>query len=172
MGLWQFMYRTGKMYGLNVNSYYDERMDPTKSTVAAVQYLGDLYNQYKDWNLVIAAYNCGPGNVNKAIRRSGGKRDFWEIRKWLPRETRGYVPAFMAVNYVMNHAKDHNLTPLYPEMTFMPTDTVYVCNKVSFESVANALDIPEEWLIYFNPMYKLDVIPESDKKLSILFATE
>src|SRR5690606_21247700 len=112
----------------------------------------------KDWNLVIAAYNCGPGNVNKAIRRSGGKRDFWEIRKWLPRETRGYVPAFMAVNYVMNHSGDHDLRPMRPQVELYPTDTLYVCNKVSFETVSKTLAISEDWLRHFNPMYRMDII--------------
>jgi membrane-bound lytic murein transglycosylase D len=110
-GLWQFMLKTGKGYGLEVNSLVDERRDPYKSTQAAVKYLKDLYTIYGDWNLVIAAYNCGPGNVNKAIARSGGKRDYWEIYNRLPRETRGYVPAFIAANYIMNHYADHNICP-------------------------------------------------------------
>lgn len=112
-GLWQFMLRTGKSYGLEVNSLVDERRDPYKSTEAAVKYLKDLYAIYGDWNLVIAAYNCGPGNVNKAIARSGGKRDYWEIYYKLPKETRGYVPAFIAANYIMNHFSDHNICPAH-----------------------------------------------------------
>ena len=119
-GLWQFMLRTGKLYGLESNSLVDERRDPIKSTWAAARYLKDMYDIYKDWNLVIAAYNCGPGNVNKAIRRAGGKTDYWEIYNFLPRETRGYVPAFIAANYVMTYYCKHNICPMetnIPEVT-------------------------------------------------------
>jgi membrane-bound lytic murein transglycosylase D len=161
LGLWQFMYRTGRMYGLQSTSYYDERMDPIKSTVAASNYLKDLYKIYGDWNLVIAAYNCGPGNVNKAIRRSGGKKDFWEIRAWLPRETRGYVPAFMAVNYVMNHGNAHGLRAAVPQHQMMAADTVMVSKQVAFETLSTQLNIDIDWLRYHNPMYRYDVIPET-----------
>ena len=117
-GLWQFMYNTGKMYNLKINSYYDERRDPIKSTHAACRYFKDMYKIYGDWLLVIAAYNCGPGNVNKAIRRSGGKRNFWEIAKYLPSETRGYVPAFIAITYVMHYANEHQIFAKQPAYNY------------------------------------------------------
>jgi len=167
MGLWQFMYPTGKMYGLNVTSYYDERMDPYLSTDAACRYLKTLYKQYGDWNLVIAAYNCGPGNVNKAIRRSGGSRDFWELRKWLPRETRGYVPAFHAINYTMNYTAEHGLYARIPDIPVIHTDTVYVCEATTFETISKALNIPVDQLEYYNPMYRLSAVPKSDKGLCL-----
>lgn len=161
-GLWQFMYATGRMYGLDVTSYYDERMDPFKSTIAACNYMQDLYSMYGDWNLVLAAYNSGPGNVNKAIRRSGGKRDFWEIRAFLPRETRSYVPAFIAVNYIMNYAPEHNLYPSVPEILCFKTDTIHVNMEMSFEQIANYIDLPVEYIEYLNPTYKMGLIPAID----------
>lgn len=163
MGLWQFMYRTGKIYQLNVSSYVDDRMDPYKSTVAACQFMTDLYKMYGDWNLVLAAYNSGPGNVNKAIRRSGGKKDYWAIRKWLPRETRGYVPAFIAVNYMMNYAKEHNLYPVNNLLFQAQTDTVQIQQSISFKKLADYLPVSEEELAFYNPMYKLKFIPESNQ---------
>ena len=172
LGLWQFMYTTGKMYGLRMNSYYDERMDPIKSTDAACRYLSDLYKQYKDWNLVIAAYNCGPGNVNKAIRRSGGNRDFWEIRKYLPRETRGYVPAFHAVNYTMNYGSEHGLEITRPEMELLPSDTIMVCGQLNFDVLSKALDIDIKWLEHFNPAYRYNVVPDLDENQVLFLPTE
>lgn len=160
-GLWQFMYSTGKMYGLKVTSYHDDRMNPYKSTVAACKYMTDLYEMYGDWNLVLAAYNSGPGNVNKAIRRSGGQKDYWKIRAWLPRETRGYVPAFIAVNYMMNYAKEHNLYPENNQLFSFQVDTVEINRSISFEQLSNYLSITKEELAYYNPMYKLQFIPES-----------
>lgn len=161
-GLWQFMYRTGKMYDLNVTSYYDERMDPYKATVAACEYMSDLYEMYGDWHLVLAAYNSGPGNVNKAIRRSGGKKTYWEIRKYLPRETRGYVPAFIAVNYIMNYHTEHNIYgKKLNEFAYM-TDTVHLYRDMSFKQVSEYINISEEELIFLNPTYRLKYIPKTD----------
>lgn len=163
-GLWQFMYRTGKMYDLNVTSYYDDRSDPEKSTEAACKYMKALYGMYGDWGLVLAAYNSGPGNVNKAIRRSGGKRTYWEIRRWLPRETRGYVPAFNAVIYIMNYHEEHGIEPLKPNIACFKTDTVHVKHNLTFEEVSEFLDIPLEYLEFLNPMYKENIIPATSGK--------
>jgi membrane-bound lytic murein transglycosylase D len=157
-GLWQFMYGTGKTYGLEVTSYVDERRDPVKSTEAAARYLNDLYNIYKDWHLVIAAYNCGPGNINRAIARSGGKRDYWSIYYRLPRETRGYVPAFISAAYIMNYYKYHNLVPRVPAFQSV-SDTVMVNNFIHFDQLAKTLNLNIETLRELNPMYKKDIIP-------------
>ncbi|MBN1767280.1 MAG: transglycosylase SLT domain-containing protein [Prolixibacteraceae bacterium] len=162
-GLWQFMYGTGKMYGLEITTFVDERRDPVKATEAAARYLSDLYNIYKDWHLVIAAYNCGPGNVNKAIRRSGGKRDYWTIYYRLPRETRGYVPAFIAATYTMNYYKIHNLQPQQPSFNII-TDTLMVSDYLHLEQVAYILNADIEMLREINPMYRLDVIPATPSK--------
>lgn len=162
-GLWQFMYRTGKMYKLNVSSYYDDRMNPYKATVAACEYMSDLYELYEDWNLVLAAYNSGPGNVNKAIRRSGGHKDYWKIRPYLPRETRGYVPAFIAVNYMMNYAKEHNIYANNSQLYNYQVDTIEIRRPISFKQLANYIDISEEELAFYNPMYKLKYIPRTKK---------
>jgi membrane-bound lytic murein transglycosylase D len=159
-GLWQFMYSTGRMYGLKVTSYYDERMDPIKATRAACQYLSDLYSMYGDWSLVLAAYNSGPGNVNKAIRRSGGIKDYWKIRRFLPRETRGYVPAFIAVNYMMQYPEEHNIYPKKIRTDIFNTDTILLSNALSFEQLSDFLQMPKEEIAFFNPQYKLDFIPE------------
>ena len=159
MGLWQFMYGTGKMYGLEVTSYVDDRMDPYKSTEAACKYLSYLYGLYDDWNLALAAYNSGPGNVNKAIRRSGGKRTYWEIRPWLPKETRGYVPAFIAVNYAMNHASDHNIYPEAPRYSYFECDTLLITRKLHFEQISAYTGITNEELEYLNPVYKMRTLP-------------
>jgi membrane-bound lytic murein transglycosylase D len=161
-GIWQFMLGTGKMYNLKVNSYIDERRDPVKATYAACEYFKNMYEIYKDWLLVIAAYNCGPGNVNKAIVRSGGKTTFWEISQYLPRETRGYVPAFCAVTYLMHYTKEHNITAVPPVISFYEVDTVYVDQKVSFKDISTTLNIPLDMLQYLNPLYKRGVIPDGD----------
>lgn len=163
-GLWQFMYATGKMNGLEVTSYQDDRMDPIKATYAACKYFKSLYKIYGDWTLVLAAYNCGPGNVNKAIRRSGYQRDYWKIFPYLPRETRGYVPAFIAVNYIMNYPAEHNLYPLKPMFTFFDFDTLIINKKLKFEQIASALNITMEELRFLNPSYKKDFIPYNGKK--------
>lgn len=159
-GIWQFMYNTGLMYNLKVNSYTDERRDPAKATVAACQYFKDMYAIYNDWLLVIAAYNCGAGNVNKAIRRSGGKTNFWEIMQYLPAETRGYVPAFIAVTYVMNYSREHNLYPVTPAYSFFEVDTVIVNQAVSFDVLSRSLDLPKDVISYLNPVYKRGLIPD------------
>lgn len=161
MGLWQFMYSTGKMYDLKVTSYVDERCDPYKATVAACEYLRFLYDMFDDWQLVLAAYNSGPGNVNKAIRRSGGKKTYWEIRPYLPRETQGYVPAFIAVNYVMRNTAEHNLYSSIPKRSFFEVDTVKIKQQITFEQVSAVLDIPVEEVEFLNPQYKKGIIPYS-----------
>jgi len=161
-GLWQFMLATGKMYGLQVTSYTDDRRDPVKSTYAACQYFKDMYAIYNDWLLVIASYNCGPGNVNRAIARSGGKRTFWEISPYLPRETRGYVPAFIAVTYLMNYTAEHNLTAVEPLVNYFEVDTVMVNHRIDLHQAAAAINVPYEVLSYLNPVYKRGIIPESE----------
>jgi membrane-bound lytic murein transglycosylase D len=163
-GLWQFMVGTGKMYGLDVSSYQDERFDPYKSTDAACRYLKSLYKTFGDWQLALAAYNSGPGNVNKAIRRSGGKRDFWSIKPFLPKETQGYVPAFIAVNYVMGYASEYNIYPTKPLITFYETDTIAVSKRVDFQSLSKIVDMPSEDIAFLNGTYKLKEVPENGRK--------
>lgn len=158
-GLWQFMYTTGKMYDLKVDSYIDERLDPYQSTVAACEHMTDLYKIYKDWSLVLAAYNSGPGNVNKAIRKSGGEMDFWKIKKFLPKETQGYVPAFIAVVYVMNYSAEHNIFPVAPIILNEGVDTIMVKQKLTFEQISEYLNVPLDIVTYLNPCYKEDLIP-------------
>jgi len=167
-GLWQFMYRTGKIYNLKVTSLVDDRCDPYKSTVAASEHMRDLYDIYHDWSLVLAAYNSGAGNVNKAIRRSGNKRNFWLIQNRLPRETRGYVPAFIAVTYLMNYASEHNLYPIKPEVLSHEIDTVAVTQALSFEQISELLSIPDEELKFLNPAYTKGIIPSSKDKTYML----
>jgi membrane-bound lytic murein transglycosylase D len=156
-GLWQFMYGTGRLYKLNVNSLVDERRDPVASTNAAARFLKDLYSVYNDWYLVIAAYNCGPGNVNKAIRRSG-KKSYWEIYRYLPRETRSYVPLYIAAAYVMNFYKDHNLKPQNLDMPPF-SDTIVIRENIHLQQVADVLKIPIDQLRNLNPEYRREVIP-------------
>lgn len=158
-GLWQFMYATGKEYGLDVNSYVDERSDIDKSTKAACEYLTKVYNRFGDWDLALASYNSGPGNVSKAIRRSGGNKNYWNIRPFLPRETAGYVPIFQATMYVFEYAKEHNFRPEIPEIQYFEVDTVHVKKKISLQHVADVLEIKIEDLQFMNPSYKMDVIP-------------
>lgn len=167
-GLWQFMYPTGKMYGLKVSSYIDERCDPYKSTIAACEYFKYLYGLFGDWQMVLAAYNGGPGTVNRAIRRSGGKKTYWEIRPFLPKETQGYVPAFIAVNYVMNYTAEHNMYSAIPKKTFLAVDTVNIKKQISFSQLSSVLDIPIEDLQYLNPSYKKNVVPVIPEELSYL----
>lgn len=162
-GLWQFMFNTGKMYDLKINSYIDERRDPVKATYAACRYFKDMYAIYGDWLLVIAAYNCGPGNVNKAIRRAGGKTDFWSISKYLPAETRGYVPAFIAVTYVMNYASEHNIFPVQPAFNYFEVDTIAIDNMVALKKIATAVDLPLDVITYLNPLYKRGIIPDMEE---------
>ncbi len=163
-GMWQFMAPTGRIYGLRTDNSIDERRDLIRSTEAAVKYFKNSYRIYGDWLLVIASYNCGPGNVNKAIRRSGGKRTFWEIMPYLPKETRGYVPAFIAATYVMNYAAEHNLYPTDEEM-YYHMDTVMVDNKVSIEQLALALNVTPSEIKTWNPSLKRGYIPFSNNKV-------
>ncbi len=158
-GLWQFMYPTGKQYNLEVTSYVDERYDPLKATEAACQYLSSLYGIFGDWSMVLAAYNCGPGNVSKAIRRSGGSQNYWNIRKNLPQETANYVPAFLATFYIYEYKKEHGIMPKKAPLTYFETDTIMVKRQISFKHIADLLDISEEQLEFLNPIYKLKVIP-------------
>lgn len=158
-GLWQFMYGTGKEMKLDINSYIDERSDPIKSTIAACNYLNRLYRIYNDWDLALAAYNSGPGNVNKAIRRSGGRRNYWNIRRNLPRETAGYVPAFQATMYIFEYAKEHGLKAKKADRNYFETDTVHVKSLITFDQISKLTGIQKEELKILNPSYKLDVIP-------------
>ena len=158
-GLWQFMPATGKLFGLEVNSLVDERMDPLKSTEAACRFLGSMYAIYHDWNLVIAAYNCGAGNVNKAIRRAGGKRDFWSIYPFLPRETRNYVPIFIAANYAMNYGQEHGICKAPIEDKTLVTDTIRTNQRMHLQQVSANLDIQMEELRRLNPQYSRDILP-------------
>ncbi|MEZ4786880.1 MAG: LysM peptidoglycan-binding domain-containing protein [Flavobacterium haoranii] len=158
-GLWQFMYPTGKQYNLEVNSYVDERYDPLKATEAACQYLSNLYGIFGDWSLVLASYNAGPGNVSKAIRRSGGSQNYWNIRRNLPRETANYVPAFLATMYIFEYKKEHGLQPKKATASYFETDTIAVKRELSFKQVSELLDISEEQIEFLNPIYKLNVIP-------------
>lgn len=159
MGLWQFMKSTATGLGLEVNSVVDERCDPYGASDAAARYLKQLYNIYNDWTLVLAAYNCGPGNVNKAMRRAGGgKKDFWEIYRFLPAETRDYIPAFIAANYVMNYYHKHNISPALASRPIL-TDTVHVNRRVHFEQISEVMDIPMDELRILNPQYRQDLIP-------------
>lgn len=157
-GLWQFMPATGKKYGLEINSLVDERMDPIRSTEAACLFLKNLYAVFQDWNLVIAAYNCGPGNVNKAIHRAGGKRDFWSIYPYLPSETRGYLPIFIAASYAMNYAEAHGICPATPLAT-MASDTIVTTQRQHLKQIADNIDIPLAELRRLNPQYPRDIIP-------------
>lgn len=157
-GLWQFMPSTGKIYGLEVNSLVDERMDPLRSTEAACRFLKSLYGIFNDWNLAIAAYNCGPGNVNKAIHRAGGKRDFWSIYPFLPSETRAYLPLFIAAAYAMNYADVHGICPADLQIT-MKTDTIVTYERQHLQQVADNLNIPLSELRRLNPQYARDILP-------------
>lgn len=163
-GLWQFMYPTGKMYGLDVTSYVDDRFDPIKSTEAASKYLSKLHQIFDDWDLALAAYNSGPGNVNKAIRRSGGYKNYWNIRSNLPRETAGYVPAFLATMYIFEYAEEHGFKKANPDFRHFETDTIHVKQMISLDQVSKLLDLPMEELQFLNPAYKLDIIPYVEGK--------
>ena len=162
-GLWQFMVPTGRLYGLEVNSLVDERRDPLKASDAAARYLRDLYNIYQDWHLVIAAYNCGPGNVAKATRYAGGgKKDYWQIYPYLPSETRSYVPIFIAANYVMNYYREHNMCPMQPTVT-LATDTIMVDKRIKLQQVSELLNISLDELRFLNPQYRQDIVPGNIK---------
>lgn len=157
-GLWQFMIGTGKQYGLEVTSLVDERRDPVKASYAAARYLKDLYDIFGDWTLVIASYNCGPNNVSKAIKRAGGVKDYWTIYSYLPRETQGYVPAFIAANYIMNYYCDHNICPVNTTLP-QPTDTLVVTRNVSMERIEQVCGIGHDELRALNPQYRTSLIP-------------
>ena len=157
-GLWQFMFPTAKHYGLKSNNYIDERFDPLKATRAALTYLKDLYDMFGNWELAIAAYNCGPGNVNKAIKRSGGKTDFWKIYSWLPKETRGYLPALIAANYAMTFHEDHGICPMEPNIP-VDTDTIHVNRNLHFKQIAEVCNVDIEEIRALNPQYIKDIIP-------------
>ena len=161
-GLWQFMAATGKIYNLEINSLVDERRDIVKSSWAAARYLHDLYSLLGDWTLAIAAYNCGPENVNKAIHRAAGERDYWKICPYLPRETRGYVPAFIAANYVMNYYCEHAICPMQTQLP-VKTDTVVVSQNVTFAQVAAVLNVSTDMLRSLNPQYRRDIVPGATK---------
>lgn len=171
VGLWQFMLATGKRYDLKVNSLIDERQDPYKSSWAAARYLRDLYKIYRDWNLVIAAYNCGPTNVNKAIHRADGVRDYWTIYPYLPSETRGYVPAFIAANYIMNYYCEHNICPMKTKMP-ITTDTVTVTRDLHMQQVAELCNIDVEAIQALNPQYRTQLIPGSSGPMTLRLPTE
>ncbi len=161
-GLWQFMLKTGKNYGLEINSLVDERRDPIKASYAAARYLSDLYKIFGDWNLVIAAYNAGPDKINKAIHRSKGKNDYWEIYPYLPKETRGYVPAFIAANYIMNYYCDHNICPMETDLP-VKTDTVMVTRDIHFEQIAKVLNMDIAQIQELNPQYRRNIINGSSQ---------
>lgn len=167
-GLWQFMYGTGKQYGLRSTSLVEDRFDPIKATEAACLYMLDLYNKYKDWFLVLAAYNSGPGTVNKAIVRAGGVKDYWAIWPYLPRETQGYVPAFIAVNYVISYATEHNIYPLDPGLLMSGTDTVTVRDFLTFSQLNETIGVSMRDLRFFNPQYTKEIIPANDSTYYVL----
>lgn len=162
-GLWQFIVSTGKLYGLHSDSWIDERRDPIKASYAAARYLKDLHDIYGDWNLVIAAYNCGPGNVNKAMHRAGGIKDYWAIYNYLPRETRGYVPAFIAANYIMNYYCEHNICPMDAQLP-AATDTIVISRELHLQQVADLCGVELEQLRALNPQYKRDVVPGNSRE--------
>lgn len=168
LGLWQFMYGTGKMYGLKENSYIDERMDPVKATDAACRFLKKLHDIYGDWNLALAAYNAGPGNVNKAIRRSGGKRTYWEIRPFLPRETQGYVPNFIAAAYLLTYHAEHNIVPAAAKIHFYQLDTMCLKKGIHMSTIASLIDWPVDDIKTLNPVYKAQYIPFSEPNQCIV----
>lgn len=167
-GLWQFMYPTGKQFNLEVTSYVDERFDPLQATDAACQYLSSLYGIFGDWSLVLASYNAGPGNVSKAIRRSGGSQNYWNIRRNLPRETANYVPAFLATMYIYEYKNEHGLEPKKPALTYFETDTIAIKKQISFKQISDLLDISVDQIQFLNPIYKLDIIPFNPEKLHFL----
>lgn len=172
VGLWQFMYRTGKIYNLNSTSYLDDRGDPYLATQAACEYFRFLYDMFGDWQLVLAAYNGGPGNLLKAIRRAGGKRDYWEVRPYLRKETQGYVPAFFAVNYIMNYASENNIYPVKPTFFSYELDTVVVKKHTSLITLASVLQIPYPELKFLNPRFRQDIIPQTAEGIPIIMPRE
>ena len=172
VGLWQFIYDTGKLLGLKTNSYIDERKDPIKSTQAACEYLSYLYAVFGDWQLVLAAYNSGPGTVKKAIERSGGKTNFWEIRPYLPRETRNYVPIFIAVNYVFAYAEMHQIKAKPFVFRHFDVDTIATTKRISFYALSQKIGVPVQTLAFLNPEYKLKIKPVTNKPMPIVLPRE
>ena len=172
VGLWQFMYRTGKIYNLNSTSYLDDRRDPYLATQAACEYFRFLYDMFGDWQLVLAAYNGGPGNLLKAIRRAGGKRDYWEVRPFLRQETQGYVPAFFAVNYIMNYASENNIYPVKPTFFNYELDTVIVKKQTSLITLASVLQFPYHQLKFLNPRFRQDIVPQTKEGISLILPRE
>lgn len=172
LGLWQFMYGTGRMFGLKENSYIDERMDPEKATEAACQYLKKLYGIYNDWNLALAAYNAGPGNVNKAIRRSGNKLTYWEVRPYLPRETQGYVPNFIAAAYLLTYHAEHNIIPMESNVAYYQLDTMQLQKGVHFETISKMTGLDVEEIERLNPIYKRNYIPKGVPNYSLQLPLE
>ncbi len=170
-GLWQFMLTTGKQYGLEVNSLVDERMDPVKASYAAAHYLSDLYKIFGDWTLAIAAYNCGPENVNKAIHRAAGEKDFWKIYPYLPRETRGYIPAFIAANYIMNYYLEHNICPMVASLP-LQTDTITLSRDVHFDQIAEVIGVDKNVITSLNPQYRRSVINGSTHPSTLRLPTK
>jgi membrane-bound lytic murein transglycosylase D len=170
-GMWQFMLTTGRHYGLIINTYVDERRDPVASTYAAAKYLTVLYTMFQDWTLALAAYNCGEGNVLKAIARAGGKQDYWEIYPYLPKETRNYVPLFVAANYAISYYKEHRLIPESVNIS-VHADTFMVNSKLHFEQIANTIDIPVTKLRELNPQYKRDIIPGNERPYELRIPSE
>ena len=166
-GMWQFMLRTGKSYGLESNTFVDERYDPVKSTQAACRLLKDYYRLYGDWTLVIAAYNCGPGNVNKAIKRVPGAKTYWDIYEYLPKETRGYIPSFIGMTYAYTFHKAHGIEPVAPPHPIV-TDTLHVGRMLHFEQISSTVDIPIEVIRDLNPQYKMDIIPAKEKTYTLV----
>lgn len=167
-GLWQFMYQTGKQYGLNIDSYVDERSEPLKASQAASVYMNNMYKIFGDWDLVLAAYNSGPGNVAKAIRRSGGQQNYWNIRKNLPKETQGYLPAFLATMYIFEYHKEHGIVPNKAVAKFFATDTVAIKNHMTFKQISNLLDVPVSQIQFFNPSFKRNEIPHISGQTNFL----
>ena len=165
-GLWQFMLKTGKIYGLENNSLVEERFDPQKSTWAAALYLKDLYKIYQDWTLVLAAYNCGPGNVNKAIKRANGSKDYWELYPFLPKETRGYVPGFIAANYIMTYYCEHGICPMESQLPAI-SDTIHIHKDLHLQQVASVCNIDIELLRSLNPQFKKDIVPGNSKMYAL-----
>lgn len=171
-GLWQFKMNTVELVGLEVNSYIDERRDPYKSTEAACKYIAYLYRTFNDWTLVIGAYNGGPGEIRNAIQRSGGHTDFWEIREHLSEQTKNYVPAFIAMNYVMDNYSKHNIVPILPDIFFYQTDTLHLHHALSFEQILQIIHTPIEMIRFLNPMYTQDYIPEMDHPATLILPSD
>ncbi|RAR72864.1 LysM peptidoglycan-binding domain-containing protein [Flavobacterium aciduliphilum] len=167
-GLWQFMYQTGKQYGLDIDSYVDDRSEPLKASQAASQYMNNMYKIFGDWDLVLAAYNSGPGNVAKAIRRSGGQQNYWNIRKNLPKETQGYLPAFLATMYIFEYHKEHGIVPEKPVANLFATDTIMIKKHITFRQISDLLDMPVAELQFFNPSFKRNEIPVISGKQAFL----